>query len=236
MRGNRGVTGAMAMDSTVNPESGRVMPLSKTAKLMARHMSAAWQAPMFALACEVDMSAAMTGRAPGVTVTDVILSACVRSLSDHPKLNAHYRDDATVEFDDVNIGLAVAAEKGLTVPVIHAAQSLSLAEIAARRRDLVEKTRAGRVRITDVTGGTFTVSNLGMFDITRFTAIVNPPQVAILAVGSVNRRQVWNGGEPQWRPIAELTLTCDHRAIDGAAGAAFLGALKRRLEGKESAA
>ena len=92
------------------------------------------------------------------------------------------------------------------------------------------------MRITDVTGGTFTVSNLGMFDITRFTAIVNPPQVAILAVGSVNRRQVWNGGEPQWRPIAELTLTCDHRAVDGAAGAAFLGALKRRLEGMETAA
>ena len=224
------------MDSTVNQESGRVTPLSKTAKLMARHMSAAWQAPMFALGCEVDMSAAMKGRAAGVTVTDVILSACVRSLLDHPKLNAHYRDDAIVEFDDVNIGLAVAAEKGLTVPVIHAAQSLSLTEIAARRRDLVEKTRAGRVLITDVTGGTFTVSNLGMFDITRFTAIINPPQVAILAVGSVNRRQVWNGGEPQWRPIAELTLTCDHRAIDGAAGAAFLGTLKKQLEGKATAA
>lgn len=224
------------MTTTGNQDSGRAMPLSKTAKLMARHMSNAWQAPMFALGCEVDMTAAMTGRAAGVTVTDVILSACVRSLTEHPKLNAHYGDDAIVEFDDVNIGLAVAAEKGLTVPVIHAAQSLSLTEIAARRRDLVEKTRAGRVRITDVTGGTFTVSNLGMFDITRFTAIINPPQVAILAVGSVNRRQVWNGGEPQWRPIAELTLTCDHRAIDGAAGAAFLGTLKKQLEGKAAAA
>ena len=229
------MTGAPTINDTVNPDSGRVMPLSKTAKLMAKHMCQAWQAPMFALACEVDMTVAMAGRAPGVTVTDVILSACVRTLPGHPKLNAHYRDDAIVEFDDVNIGLAVAAEKGLTVPVIHAAQSLSLTEIAARRRDLVEKTRAGRVRITDVTGGTFTVSNLGMFDITRFTAIINPPQVAILAVGATKHRQVWNGGEPQWRPIAEFTLTCDHRAIDGAAGAAFLGALKKQLEGNGTA-
>ena len=235
MRGRGGVKGATTLNDTANTESGRVTPLSKTAKLMARHMIHAWQAPMFALGCEIDMTAAMAGRAAGVTVTDVILSACVRTLTGHSKLNAHYRDEAIVEFDDVNIGLAVAAEKGLTVPVIHAAQSLSLTEIAARRRDLVEKTRAGRVRITDVTGGTFTVSNLGMFDITRFTAIINPPQVAILAVGSVNRRQVWNGGEPHWRPIAEFTLTCDHRAIDGAAGATFLGALKRRLEGKETA-
>ena len=224
------------MNGTDIEDAGRVTPLSKTARLMARHMAEAWQAPMFALACEVDMAAAMANRPEGVTVTDVILSACVRTLPAHPRLNAHYRNDAIVAFDDINIGLAVAAEKGLTVPVIHAAQTLTLTEIAARRRDLVEKTRAGRVRVTDVTGGTFTVSNLGMFDVTRFTAIINPPQVAILAVGAVNRRQVWNGGDPQWRPVAEFTLTCDHRAIDGAAGAAFLGALKRRLEGDEAVA
>lgn len=219
-----------------NPAGSRITPLSKTAKLMARHMCQAWQAPMFALCCEIDMTNVMTGRAPGVTVTDVILSACVRALVAHPKLNAHYGDDAITEFDDVSIGLAVAAEKGLTVPVIHAAQLLSLADIAARRRELVEKTRTGRVRITEVSGGTFTVSNLGMFDITRFTAIINPPQVAILAVGNVNHRQIWNGGAPAWRPIAELTLTCDHRAIDGAAGAAFLATLKQRLESGSSVA
>lgn len=211
-------------------EEGRVLPLSKTAKLMARHMVEAWHAPMFALTIEVDMSTATANRPQGVTVTDVILAACVRSLKAHPKLNAHFREDAIVEFDDVNIGLAVAAEKGLTVPVIHRAQQLSLIEIAARRRELVEKTRAGRVKVTDVTGGTFSVSNLGMFDIARFTAILNPPQVAILAVGSAQHRQVWNGGDPRWRPIAEFTLTSDHRAVDGAAAAGFLAALKKNLE------
>ena len=218
------------MNSTIPAENRRVSPLSKTARTMVRHMTEAWKAPMFGLVAEVDMTAAMAKRPEGITVTDVILAACVGALCEHPRFNAHYLEDAVIEYDDVNIGLAVASDKGLTVPVIHAAQKLSLAELGARRRDLVEKTRSGRIRVTEVTGGTFTVSNLGMFDITRFTAIVNPPQVAILAVGSVIRRQLWNNGDPQWRQVAEFTLTCDHRATDGAAGASFLGALKKRLE------
>ena len=218
------------MTSTIPTQNSRVTPLSKTARIMVRHMTQAWQAPMFGLVTEVDMSAAMAKRPAGITVTDVILAACVGALGEHPRFNAHYADEAVIEYDDVNIGLAVASEKGLTVPVIHAAQTLSLPELGAKRRDLIEKTRSGRIKVTEVTGGTFTVSNLGMFDITRFTAIINPPQVAILAVGSVIRRQLWNDGDPQWRQIAEFSLTCDHRAIDGAAGAAFLGTLKKRLE------
>ena len=218
------------MTSTIPIENSRVMPLSKTARTMVKHMNQAWQAPMFGVVAEVDMTAAMAKRPEGVTVTDVILAACAGALSQHPRFNAHYAEEAVTEFDDVNIGLAVASDKGLTVPVIHGAQKLSLAELGARRRDLVEKTRTGRIRVTEVTGGTFTVSNLGMFDITRFTAIINPPQVAILAIGSVVRRHLWNNGDPQWRQIAEFTLTCDHRALDGAAAAAFLGTLKKRLE------
>lgn len=218
------------MTDTAPDQNGRVTPLSKTARIMVRHMAQAWQAPMFAVTAEIDMTAATAKRPEGVTVTDVILAACTGALTENPKLNAHYRDEATIEFDDVNIGLAVASDKGLTVPVIHGAQKLALAELSARRRDLIEKVRAGRIKVTEVTGGTFTVSNLGMFDVTRFTAILNPPQVAILAVGSTIRRQVWNGGDPQWRPIAEFSLTCDHRALDGAAGAAFLKSLKTKLE------
>ena len=218
------------MDAASFIDTGRAMPLSKTERLMARHMVSAWAAPMFALVAEIDMSAALANRAKGVTVTDKILAACAATLREHPQLNAHFRDDAKVAYDDVNIGIAVASEKGLTVPVIHGAQALSLEDIAARRHDLVERTRAGRVKINEVTGGTFSVSNLGMFEISRFTAILNPPQVAILAVGASIRRQLWNGGDPQWRPVADFTLTCDHRAVDGAAGAAFLGALKARLE------
>ncbi len=223
------------MSSTVEADTGRVVPLSKTARTMARHMSEAWQAPMFALTAEIDMTPATARRGEGVTLTDVIMAACIRALCEHPKLNAHFSGDAVIEFDDVNLGLAVASEKGLTVPVIHAAQRLSLPELGARRRDLIAKTRTGRLRVPDVTGGTFTVSNLGMFEVTRFTAIVNPPQVAILAVGSAVRRQVWNGGDPQWRPIAEFTLTSDHRAIDGAAAASFLSTLKKHLETTDGA-
>lgn len=209
---------------------GREKPLSRTARLMARHMGTAWQAPMFSITVEVDMEAAMARRTEGVTLTDVILLDCAATLAEHTAVNAHYRDDTIVEYDDINVGLAVASDRGLTVPVIRNAQSLSLAEIAERRRALVGRVREGKIAITDVVGGTFTISNLGMFDVTRFTAIINPPQVAILAVGGTSWRQVWNDGDPQWRRIGELTLTCDHRALDGAQAASFMAALKKRLE------
>lgn len=217
------------MSATAEPQ-GRAKPLTKTAKLMARHMATAWSAPMFGVTVEIAMEAATARRTPGVTLTDIILSDAAAVLKEQPHVNAHYRDDAIVEYDEVNVGLAVAAERGLTVPVIFGADRLSLAGIAERRREVVAKVREGRIAIADVVNGTFTVSNLGMFDVARFTAILNPPQVAILAVGSTKRRHVWNDGEPAWRDIAELTLTCDHRALDGAQAAAFLAALKTRLE------
>lgn len=228
------------MTAEAPADQGRAVPLSKTARTMAKYMSQAWTAPMFGLTAEVDMTAATARRArlkaEGVTLTDVIVQSCVRALQAHPRLNAHFRDDAVVFYDDVNLGLAVANDKGLIVPVIQGAQKLSLAEVGARRRELIDKARNGGLKVPDVTGGTFTVSNLGMFDVARFTAIINPPQVAILAVGSTVHRQVWNGGEPAWRPIAEMTLTSDHRAVDGAAAAGFLQALKKDLEAGDGAA
>lgn len=217
------------MSATAEPQ-GRAKPLTKTAKLMARHMATAWSAPMFGITVEVAMEAATARRTPGVTLTDIILSDVAATLKEQPHVNAHYRDDAIVEYDEVNVGLAVAAERGLTVPVIFRTDTLSLPQIAERRREVVAKVRDGRIAIADVVNGTFTVSNLGMFDVARFTAILNPPQVAILAVGSTSRRYVWNDGEPVWRDVADLTLTCDHRALDGAQAAAFMAALKKRLE------
>lgn len=218
--------------ATLEPQ-GRERGLSKTEKIMARHMGAAWAAPMFGVTVEVDMGPVLARRASGVTVTDILLAECAATLADHPAINAHYGENAVVEYDAVNIGLAVASERGLTVPVIHGAEALSLAEIAARRKELVEKVRSGRIGIREVSGGTFTVSNLGMFGVARFTAIINPPQVAILAVGATSKRQVWNGGDPTWRDICELTLTSDHRAVDGAGAASFLSALRTRLERRE---
>ena len=205
-------------------------PLSKTEKLMARAMATAWQAPMFSIAVDIDMTAAQARRAPGVTLTDVVLADCAATLIDHPSINAHFREDAVIQFSQVNIGLAVAAERGLTVPVIHGAHALSLVEIAARRAEIVAKVRAGRIAITDVLNGTFTVSNLGMLGVHQFTAIINPPQAAILAVGSTEMRQIWNDGDPQWRPMTTFSLTCDHRATDGAHAARFMAALKVQLE------
>lgn len=223
------------MDQTLAAEpQARIRELGKTEKLMVHAMNAAWTAPMFPVTVEIDMTAAMARRAPGVTLTDVILADCATVLRDHPALNAHWQDGRVAEYDSVNLGLAVASDRGLTVPVIHDAQTLDLAGIAQRRRTLVDKVRAGRVSIAEVMGGTFTVSNLGMFGVARFAAIVNPPQVAILAVGGTTRRQVWNDGAPDWRPVAEFTLTSDHRAVDGARAAAFLADLRARLEGAAS--
>lgn len=211
---------------------GVVTPLKGIRRTAARRMVAAWEAPVFHLGIEVDMSTAMTvkERVEGATVTDALLAACARALSAHPALNAHYGDEAVTTFERVNIGMAVATDAGLVVPVIHGADRLDLAAMAQARRDVALRARDGRLVMADVTGGTFTVSNLGMMGIDRFDAILNVPQVAILAVGSTRQSYTWHHGAPAWRPIAELTLTCDHRAVDGATGARFLGAVREHLD------
>ncbi len=198
----------------------------------ARRMVTAWEAPVFHLGVQVDMTAALAGRTAveGATVTDVLLHACAQTLQEFPEVNATYADEVVTTFDRVNLGMAVATDAGLMVPVIHGADDLDLGGVSAARKDLTERARSRSVTMDDVTGGTFTVSNLGMMGIDHFDAILNVPQVAILAVGSTRQRQVWNDGDPQWRPVAEMTLTCDHRALEGAAGARFLAALRDRLE------
>jgi pyruvate dehydrogenase E2 component (dihydrolipoamide acetyltransferase) len=141
-----------------------------------------------------------------------------------------WKDGALMQHDEVNVGLAVAIEDGLVVPVIHRADTLSLAEIAARREDVVSRAQAGRLRPADIQGGGFTISNLGMFGVDAFSAIVNPPQAAILAVGRIADRVVPIKGRPAVRPTMVLTLSCDHRALDGARGARFLGGLADLIE------
>jgi pyruvate dehydrogenase E2 component (dihydrolipoamide acetyltransferase) len=211
---------------------GTTVPLKGIRRTAARRMVAAWAVPVFHLTVEVDMTAALATKdtQPGATVTDALLASCASALTAHPALNAHCVDEAVTVFDRVNLGAAVATDAGLVVPVIQDAASLDLSGLAAARRDVAARARSGKLGMADVTGGTFTVSNLGMLGIEYFDAILNVPQVAILAVGATRQRQVWNGGEPAWRPIAELTLTCDHRAVDGATGAAFLTAVRTVLE------
>jgi pyruvate dehydrogenase E2 component (dihydrolipoamide acetyltransferase) len=145
-------------------------------------------------------------------------------------VNASWKDGAIVRNADINIGLAVAIDAGLVVPIIHRADTLSLADIAARREDMVSRGQAGKLRPADLQGGGFTISNLGMYGVDAFNAIVNPPQAAILAVGRIADRVVALNGQPAVQPTMMLTLSCDHRALDGAHGAQFLGALADLIE------
>lgn len=211
---------------------GVARPLAGIRKIAARRMVEAWTAPVFHLAVNVDMTAVLAAdlKRVGATVTDAILLAAARALIAQPALNAHFADNVVTTFSDVNIGLAVATEKGLTVPVLHRLQGAGLANIAGIRRDVVTKARTGKLAMRDISDGTFTVSNLGMLGIDQFDAILNPPQVAILAVGSTAQTPVVVNGEVQIRPIASFTLTCDHRAVDGATGAALLTGIRDALQ------
>lgn len=207
------------------------VPLKGIRRIAARRMVTAWAAPVFHLTAEVDMTSALeVGRRPGVTVTDVLLLATARALWANPGLNAHYADEVVTMHSVVNLGIAVTTDAGLTVPVVHGVEALTLSEVSERRKDVVTRARNGKLERKDVEGGTFTVSNLGMLGVDRFDAILNPPQVGILAVGSTRARVVVRDGEMLVRPVAELTLTCDHRAVDGATGAGLLGALREALE------
>lgn len=222
------------MTSTEDIVTGDVtqVPLKGIRRIAARRMVVAWTAPVFHLTVEVDMTAALGvgKRVPGATVTDALLLATARALQANPGLNAFYGDEVVSLHSSVNIGIAVATDAGLTVPVIHGVERLSLVQISDRRKDVVARARVGELVRSDVEGGTFTVSNLGMLGVDRFDAILNPPQVGILAVGSTKERPVIREGEVRVRPIAELTLTCDHRAVDGAAGAGMLARLREELE------
>jgi pyruvate dehydrogenase E2 component (dihydrolipoamide acetyltransferase) len=200
--------------------------LSMTGRTIARRMEESWRAPVFHLTAELDADVLERARAglDGVTLNDVLVQRSAQALLANPAVNAHYDPEGlrVLRFAEAHVGIAVATERGLLVPVLRDVQALSLAEIAAGRRALVVLARAGRLSAADMQGGTFTVSNLGMFGIARFDAIVNVPQVAILAVGSARPQLVLEAGVPVERRTIDLTLTCDHRAIDGATGATFL--------------
>jgi pyruvate dehydrogenase E2 component (dihydrolipoamide acetyltransferase) len=190
----------MGDDMTIGTEQpqGVATKLTGIRRTAAGRMIQAWQAPMFHLAVDVAMTTAMATRTAvkGSTVTDVLLLACAWALPAHPGINAHYAEEVVTSFDTVNLGVAVATDAGLVVPVIHGADGKDLAGLARARRELTGRARDGRLGMADVTGGTFTVSNLGMMGIDRFDAILNVPQVAILAVGATRQRPVPGEGGP----------------------------------------
>ena len=221
------------------PEEVEVEQLSSMRKTIARRLTEAWQAPVFQLGITVDMSRAlelrrrlvdMHGDGVKPTISDLLTRVCAAALMRHRAVNALYKGDAVELHPTANIGIAVAVPNGLVVPVIQSCERKSIAEIAAERAAVVDRARAGKLQQRDLEGGTFTISNLGMFGIERFIAVLNPPQAAILAVGSTEEKPVVVDGEIVVRPRMELTLTCDHRAVDGATGAEFLGDVKAFLE------
>jgi pyruvate dehydrogenase E2 component (dihydrolipoamide acetyltransferase) len=215
-------------------------PLSSMRRTIARRMSEAWQAPHFMVTMSADMTRAIALRErllaqvregdPKPTFSDLLTKLVAVALLRHPDLNAHFTGDALVRHSTANVGLAIAVDGGLVVPVITGCERRTIGEIAAARADLVARARSGRLTAADFEGGTFTISNLGMYGVERFVAILNPPQVAILAVGAIEDRVVAVDGAAVIRPRMDLTLSCDHRAIDGAQGSEFLRTVRELLE------
>jgi len=238
-----GVTPAFSVPSVApEAEAPAVQTVEFTAmrRTIARRMSEAWQAPHFQVSLTadvgrmIDLRKRLVDATPegGVrpTYSDVITRLVAAGLTRHPALNAHFAGDAVHQYTPANIGIAIAVDGGLVVPVIPACERRAVTAIAAARADLVERSRAGKLRAEDFEGGTFTISNLGMYGIERFMAVINPPQVAILAVGSIEERVVVDDGEMVVRPRMEMTLSCDHRAVDVAQGAEFLRTVKQLVE------
>lgn len=206
-------------------------PLSAIARLMAERTTQSWtQTPHFFLIRDVNASGLVKARGENVTVTDLLISRVAKVLTKHPKMNASWSGSGIRLNPDVNISVAMAVTDGVVGAVIPNAATASLAEISTQRRDLTDRARSGRLRPQDVTGGTFTISNLGMYNVDAFSAIITPPQAAILAVGRIADRVVPVDGQPAIRPMMTITLSCDHRVVDGAQAAVFLNDLAGALE------
>ncbi|HZQ02426.1 MAG TPA: dihydrolipoamide acetyltransferase family protein [Gaiellaceae bacterium] len=214
------------------------LPLTNVRKTIARRLTAAWQVPVFVLTASADMTRAeaLIARAREldpdvrVTVTDLLAKLAAQALVRHPDVNVQFTDDALLRFRSAHIGIAVALPQGLIVPVVRGVERLTLAEVAAHRAAVVARARERKLRQDDLEPGTFTISNLGMYGVEQFVAVLNPPQAAILAVGATEPRAVVRGDELVVRPLLTLSLTVDHRAVDGAPAAEFLRTLKTFLE------
>ena len=237
----------LAADVPLSVESGMVaMPSLETPgtvwRLMAERMSASWTTvPHFYLVREVDASGLIEWRkrvAPTIekrigikpTFTDLLVKVIGFTLRDHPRVNASWADGSIQRNPEINVGIAAAIDDGLIVPVIHGADSASLSEIATQRSDLIERAHQKKLRPADISGGTFTLTNLGMYNVDAFDAIVNTPQAAILSVGRIADRVVPMDGQIVIRPMMVLTLSLDHRVVDGARAAQFLDDLAQLIE------
>jgi len=224
---------ATARTSPIAPAKEETrQPLSRMRRAIGQAMTRSMrEQPQFSVARDVDMSVANEKRKQaGASYTDAIVAACAKALVDHPRLRSRIEGDALVTVTSVHVGFAVALDDGLLVPVIRNADRKGLKELAIERERLEEHTRVGKLAEQELTGAVFTISNLGTLGVDQFTAIVNPPEAAILAVGRVSDRVIALNGAASVRPVVTLTLTVDHRVADGATAARFLSDVANRLE------
>lgn len=224
-----------------NPPS--VQDMSGTRRTIARRLVASRQnVPHFCLTVDLDVAALLRRRArlnadresgAKISVNDLLVRACALALMDVPDVNVHVEGTRILTFPKANIALAMASDDGLTAPVLRAVNEMSLDEVSAETHRLADAVRNRRLERSDLEGGTFTVSNLGMYGIRQFDAVINPPQGAILAAGAAQEHAVVRGGAVVVGQVMTVTLACDHRAIDGATGARFLAALRAIVETPE---
>jgi len=228
------VAGAAQQPAAAPAAGVKRVPLTPMRRIIATRMAASkYEAPHYYITVEIDMTAAkaLRGRLPyKASYNDLVLYATIRALREFPAVNAQWDGDAINEMPDVNLGMAVALPTGLIVPVIKQAQRLSLEGLCTASKDLATKAQTGKLLPDDYTGNTFTVSNLGAFGVDHFTAIINQPDSAIIAVGQMKDRVVAIDGAIHIRPIMKLTISSDHRVVDGALAAQFMGRLKEILE------
>ena len=219
-------------------EEGTLVEFTRMRNAIARRMVKSKQeAPHFYVATEVEVDAAVaeTGRLAAesgqrVTLTSLLVRASAAALREHPELNAVWSEEGLVRMNAINVGVAIALDDGLIAPALLGCDALSTLEVSAALRDLVERARAGKLRGSEMTGATFTLSNLGMFEVNAFAAIVTPPQVAILATGKASRVPRYDGDELVPRTVLTATVSADHRAVDGAEVGRFMNTFKRTLE------
>lgn len=230
--------GASRSPRTYVPGTSTEIPLSLMRKTIAKRLvESKTTAPHFYLTYDVDMKRAMDLRASinsdadvKISYNDIIVRACALALRNHPKVNSSFAIDKIIQHGAINVGVAVAIEDGLITPVIRNTDMKSLFEIAGESKELAAKAREKKLKPEEFSGGTFTVSNLGMYDVEEFAAIINPPEAAILAVGTIVEKPVVENGQIVLGHRLKLTLSCDHRVVDGAVGAQFMQEVKLTLE------
>ena len=230
--------GGASMPAFVGVEKYTEVPVSQMRKTIAKRLSESlFTAPHFYLKMNIEMSSAMEARkiindvAPvKISFNDLVLKAVALSLKQHPKVNSSWLGDKIRYNEHVNIGVAVAVEDGLLVPVVRFADGKALSQISTEVKTFAQKAKDKKLQPADWEGSTFTISNLGMFGIDDFTAIINPPDACILAVGGIQEQAVIKNGQVVPGNVMKVTLSCDHRVVDGATGAAFLQTLKQFLE------